>query len=247
MLRLSINQLKNLKKQKRENRFLLFLDNVKIIKDAIAAGLKPIAIIVEKEELNLWGEICPVYLADRKTIEQLSDSKTPQGVVCLTEYLQHIVEKPKTNFLVIDGLQDPGNVGTLIRTATACGFNFVYLIESVSPCNDKLIRSTVGTIFQNNVISLSRTEFTKKAKEWKLQLLKADMNGENVFDADFEKLTKNDVVGLVVGNEGQGVSKEVSSLCQHTVRIPMKEGVESLNASISGAIIMYQIAKNDMK
>ena len=91
MLRLSINQLKNLKKQKRENRFLLFLDNVKIIKDAIASGLKPIAIIVEREELNEWGEICPTFLADRKTIEQLSDSKTPQGVVCLTEYLQHIV------------------------------------------------------------------------------------------------------------------------------------------------------------
>ena len=240
MLRLSINQLKNLKKQKRENRFLLFLDNVKIIKDAIASGLKPIAIIVEKEELNLWGEICPVYIADRKTIEQLSDSKTPQGVVCLTEYLQHIVEKPKTNFLVIDGLQDPGNVGTLIRTATACGFNYVYLIDSVSPTNDKLIRSTVGTIFNSNVISLSREDFVKKAKEWKLSLLKADMNGDNVFD-----LKIAGQVGVVVGNEGQGVSKEISELCKTTVRIPMKEGVESLNASISGSIIMYQITKSD--
>lgn len=240
MLRLSINQLKNLKKQKRENRFLLFLDNVKIIKDAIASGLKPIAIIVEREELNEWGEICPTFLADRKTIEQLSDSKTPQGVVCLTEYLQHIVEKPKTNFLVIDGLQDPGNVGTLIRTATACGFNFVYLIESVSPCNDKLIRSTVGTIFNTNIISLSREEFVKKAKEWKLKLLKADMNGDNIFD-----LKIDEQIGVVIGNEGQGVSKEIASICTKVVKIPMKEGVESLNASISGAIIMYQIAKSD--
>ncbi len=247
MLRLSINQLKNLKKQKRENRFLLFLDNIKIIKDAIASGLKPITIIVEKEELNEWGDICPIYLADRKTIEQLSDSKTPQGVVCLTEYLPHMVEKPKTNFLVVDALQDPGNVGTLIRTATACGFDYVYLIDSVSPTNNKLIRSSVGTIFQNNIISLSRNDFIKKAKEWKLHLLKADTNGADIFETDFEKMTKNDFLGLVIGNEGQGVSKEISTLCQHTVRIPMKEGVESLNASISGAIIMYQIAKSNLK
>ena len=136
MLRLSINQLKNLKKQKRENRFLLFLDNLKIIKDAISGGLKPQLILVEKEEMNEWGDICPVYLADRKTIEQLSDSKTPQGVVCMTEYLPHVVENPKTNFLVVDSLQDPGNVGTLIRTATACGFEFVDLVDSVSPTYD---------------------------------------------------------------------------------------------------------------
>ncbi len=245
MLRLSINQLKNLKKQKRENRFLLFLDNLKIIKDAISGGLKPQLILVEKEEMNEWGDICPVYLADRKTIEQLSDSKTPQGVVCMTEYLPHVVEEPKTNFLVVDSLQDPGNVGTLIRTATACGFEFVYLVDSVSPTNDKLIRSTVGTIFQSKVISMSRADFIEKSKQWKLNLLKADMNGISVFDAGFEKSIKNGLIGLVVGNEGQGVSKEISALCKTTVRIPMKEGVESLNASISGAIIMYQIAKKD--
>lgn len=245
MLRLSINQLKNLKKQKRENRFLLFLDNLKIIKDAISGGLKPQLIIVEKEELNEWGDICPVYLADRKTIEQLSDSKTPQGVVCMTEYLPHVVEAPKTNFLVVDSLQDPGNVGTLIRTAMACGFEYVYLVDSVHPTNDKLIRSTVGTIFQSNVISMSHADFIEKAKQWKLNLLKADMNGISVFDAGFEKSIKNGLIGLVVGNEGQGVSKEISALCKTTVRIPMKEGVESLNASISGAIIMYQIAKKD--
>jgi TrmH family RNA methyltransferase len=245
MLRLSINQLKNLKKQKRENRFLLFLDNLKIIKDAISGGLKPQLILVEKEEMNEWGDICPVYLADRKTIEQLSDSKTPQGVVCMTEYLPHVVEEPKTNFLVVDSLQDPGNVGTLIRTATACGFEFVYLVDSVSPTNDKLIRSTVGTIFQSKIISITRAEFVNKAKTWKLNLIKADMNGSDVFKTDFENMGKNANLGLVVGNEGQGVSKEISALCKTTVRIPMKEGVESLNASISGAIIMYQIAKKD--
>ena len=80
----------------------------------------------------------------------------------------------------------------------------------------------------------------KKAKEWKLKLLKADMNGDNIFD-----LKIDEQIGVVIGNEGQGVSKEIASICTKVVKIPMKEGVESLNASISGAIIMYQIAKSD--
>lgn len=234
-----VSLIKELKKQKREKSSLLFLDNFKIIKDAISSGLKPRCILVSDESLNIWKDQL-VYKVDRQTIEQLSDSKTPQGVVCLIDYLQHIVEKPRTNFLVVDSLQDPGNVGTLIRTATACGFEYVYLLDSVNVTNSKLVRSSVGTIFQSNIISLSKNEFCSLAKEWDLTLVMADMDGENIFKTSFDG-----IVGVVVGNEGQGVCQQIANLCSKTVKIPMKEGVESLNASISGAIIMYEIAKND--
>ena len=137
MLKASINLIKDLKKQKRENSSLLFLDNVKIITDAISGGIQPKIILVEKEFLNKWGNICPVYLVDKKTIEQLSDCKTPQGVLCIAEYIQDIeMSTPNTNFLVIDGLQDPGNVGTLIRTATACGFKKIFLIDKIFSKHD---------------------------------------------------------------------------------------------------------------
>ncbi|MBQ8792362.1 MAG: RNA methyltransferase [Clostridia bacterium] len=242
MLRADNNLIKTLKKQKRENDSLLFLDNFKIIKDALNGGLKAKYIFLSNEEDNIFGKIdCPVYKVDKSTIEQLSDSKTPQGVVCIAEYTQHIVEKPKTNFLVLDRLQDPGNVGTLIRTACACGFEYVYLLDSVKPTNSKLIRSTVGTIFQEKVISMTSQDFIQKAKEWNLNLLVADMEGENIFN--FET---NQQIGLIVGNEGQGVSDELIKICTRKVRIPMKQGVESLNAGVSGAIIMYQIAKNNL-
>ena len=240
MLKASINLIKDLKKQKRENSSLLFLDNIKIIKDALNQNLKPKYIFVEDEKLNIWGDRFEIYKVDRKTIEQLSDSVTPQGVVCVIEYTQDIVVKPNTNFLVVDRLQDPGNVGTLIRTATACGFNYVFLIDSVKVTNSKLVRSSVGTVFQNNIFSLSMNEFISKIKEWDLPLVKADMEGENIFKQEFKS-----IVGVVVGNEGQGVCEEISNLCKYAIKIPMKEGVESLNASISGAIIMYQIAKNN--
>ena len=231
--------IKDLKKQKRENGFLLFLDNIKIIKDSIKNGIKPLCILVEDESLNLWNNY-NVYKVDRKTIEQLSDSKTPQGVVCVMEYPQYTVEKPDSNFVVIDKLQDPGNVGTLIRTATACGFNTIYLLDSVKLSNSKLVRSSVGTIFQSKIISLSSKDFIKYAKLWNLNLIKADMNGENIFNSKF-----NTNVGVVIGNEGNGVSPEISNLCNKSVSIPMKNNVESLNASISGAIIMYQISINN--
>ncbi len=238
--RASASLIKDLKKQKRENSSLLFLDNMKIIKDAINYGLKPLYIFVDDEKLNIWGDGEKVLKVDRKTIEQLSDSKTPQGVLCIAEYIPNIVKKPQTNFLVIDKLQDPGNVGTLIRTALACGFDNIFLVDSVRINNSKLIRSSVGTIFQAYVMEISTEDFILKFKEWDLSLIKADMKGENIFN-----FTYDGIVGLVIGNEGQGVSKEISQLCKYNISIPMKDKVESLNASISGAIIMYQLAKNN--
>ena len=241
MQKASNNLIKDLKKQKRENSYLLFLDNIKIINDSLKKGIKPIYILCESDKAYLFKDYEDiVYLVERKVIEQLSDSKTPQGVLCIAEYTPHIVEMPKTNFLVIDGLQDPGNVGSLIRTACACGFDSAYLIDSVKVTNSKLIRSSVGTIFNINVAELARKDFVKFAKINKLNLIKADMNGQNIFN-----YKTTDCVGVVVGNEGQGVSKEISDLCRNTVSIPMQNDVESLNAAVSGSIIMYELAKNN--
>ena len=86
MLKASNNLIKDIKKQKHENRYLLFLDNVKIIKDALKMGLKYKYLFLENDKLNIFDFQENVYLVDRKTIEQLSDSKTPQGVVCVVEY-----------------------------------------------------------------------------------------------------------------------------------------------------------------
>ncbi len=237
MQKASSNLIKDLKKQKREKSSLLFLDNHKIIKDAIAQGLKPLLLLCERE-IDFQID-CPVYLAERYQIEQLADSTTPQNVLCILEYTQHIVKKPQNNFLVLDSLQDPGNVGTLIRTAKACGFDSVFLIDSVKPTNSKLVRSTVGTLFTSKVYSMTKEEFIKLSQKWGLKLLVADMNGKNIFD-----FQSAETIGVVLGNEGQGVSPELRKICIETIKIPMKEGVESLNVAISGAIIMYQLAKN---
>ncbi len=232
------NFILTLKKQKRENKSLLFLDNVKIIKDAIKNNSIKIDCILTSLDSLPFDFDGKIFKTDDKTIEQLSDTKTPQKVLCIAYYTQDVVIAPKTNFLVLDGLQDPGNVGTLIRSAFASGFSFVYLVDSVKKSNAKLIRSSVGAVFDSKVFELSRDEFVAFSQKNNLNLLKCDMNGENIFNFKTDKQ-----VGVVIGNEGQGVSKEISNLCKQSVKIPMMPGIESLNAGVSGSIIMYEINK----
>lgn len=117
----------------------------------------------------------------------------------------------------------------------------MFLVDSVKITNSKLIRSSVGAIFKTKVISITRKNFINFAKSNSLQLIATDMDGENIFDFKCQGQ-----IGLVIGNEGQGVCDEMMSLCTNKVKIPMKPGIESLNASISGAIIMYQINKDSI-
>lgn len=234
----SKNFIANLKKQKHEKKSLLFLDNVKIIKDAISNNSIKVEHMLTSLDALPFEYAGEVLKVDDKTIDMLANTKTPQKVLCIAYLSQYIVEVPKTNFLVLDGLQDPGNVGTLIRTAKACGFEYIYLIESVKKTNDKLIRSSVGAIFDSKVFEMTREEFVDFAKENKLKLLICDMDGKNIFDCIF-----TEQVGVVVGNEGNGISKQMLEMCYQKVKIPMKAGIESLNAGVSGSIIMYEINK----
>lgn len=240
MEKASKNFILDIKKQKRENKSLLFLDNIKIIKDAIQNKSITIdCILTSLDNLPFKTETdAKIYKVEPSVLEQLANTKTPQKVLCIAYLTQNVVEKPKTNFLVLDGLQDPGNVGTLIRSAFACGFEYIFLVDSVRKENDKLIRSSVGAVFDSKVNQMTRKDFCDMAKKENFNLIMCDMNGQNIFETDITKQ-----VGVVVGNEGQGVSDEIANLCNMTVKIPMKQGIESLNAGVSGSIIMYEINK----
>jgi len=238
----STNLIKNVKKQIRENRHLLFLDNPKIIKDALESkNINPIVAFVTDETKN-FNLPCETYLVNEKILESMVDVKTPQGVCVMVEYIPHIVNVPTTNFLVLDTIQDPGNAGTLIRTALATGFDTIIMVDSVNVTNAKLVRSTVGAVFNTNIYEMTKHEFLTTMKEWNLPLLMADMDGENLFESEFKEQ-----IGVVVGNEGKGVCDEIASLCSHSIKIPMNKGIESLNAGVSGAIIMYHINKNKIE
>ncbi len=237
MQKASKTLVKNLKKQKRENDFLLFLDNYKIIKDAINSGIKPKLALITKD-FNQMAFDCETFVADESLLKELTDVKTPQNVCVIVEYTQDVLKTPKNHFLVLDGLQDPGNVGTLIRSALASGMERVFILSGVKPTNSKLVRSSAGAIFQIPIHAMEREDFCNFALKEKLNLIYADMQGKDIFSYSAKK-----PVGIVVGNEGNGVSKQLRNICEESVAIPMHSGIESLNAGVSGSIIMFELTK----
>lgn len=219
----------------------LFLDNPKTIEEASLLNLKIEYVLLDKTKKDYFIEkykflkFCKIVLVSNNVIEFLSTTKTPQGIIAIVKIEKSTDIKISGNCLVLDCLQDPGNLGTIIRSARGTSFKDIVLINCVSPYNQKVVRSTMGSIFfENYHFFSSPKDFVDFAKQNNISLVVADMSGENLYS--FEK-PKNKY-SIVIGNEGNGVSKEFleNSL---KVSIPMKNGLESLNASVACSILMY--------
>lgn len=163
----------------------------------------------------------------------LSDEKTPQGILCRVKIPTCALAAPKEKCLLLDGVADPGNVGTIIRTANAAGYEEVYLTEDCAdPYSPKSVRASMSGVFFTKIYRANRAEILSVLADTPVIL--ADMGGANVFSfcppARF---------ALAIGNEANGISDEVAKAATHTVKIPMQATQESLNAAISAGIIMY--------
>ncbi len=166
----------------------------------------------------------------------LSDEKTPQGVLCRVRIPQNEVLPQAGKCLLLDGVADPGNVGTILRTANAAGYGTVYLTEDCAdPYAPKSVRASMSGLFFTKVCRGSREALLEKIGS--APILVADMGGENVFSFAAPK-----AYTLVIGNEANGVSAQVRAAATHTVKIPMRETQESLNAAVSAGIIMYVLS-----
>ena len=143
--------------------------------------------------------------------------------------------------LVMDRIQDAGNVGTLMRSALGFGFNTVLLIDSADPYSPKVVRSCGGSIFNLQLCNTFEKELLGVIRKRNIPVFTADMNGTNLYDVhEFPE----DMI-LVVGNEGRGVSSSIKEASTDNISIPMTDSLESLNAGVSGSIIMSYI--NSMK
>lgn len=164
-------------------------------------------------------------------LQKLSGTKHPQGVVTICRKLHG--NKPTNKVLLLQGVQDPGNVGTLLRSALAFGFHTVVLDHSCDIYNDKVLRSTQGAIFRLNIIEEDTRRFMEKHPEY--QYIGTAMEGMKL-----EDIKPPHRFVLLLGNEGSGVQKETLSLCHNIVTIPM-QGTESLNVAVAGSIMMYHM------
>lgn len=221
----------DIKKQVKD-KTLIVLDTPKLIYDAMSRGIVPKYVFATDEQIN---NFLGATLVGKSIIDLFSEVKTNAGVVAFVDPIHKSQKPPQGNFLVLDRVQDPGNVGTLIRSALGANFKDIYLVDSAK-ISTKVIRASMGAAFEENIYSLTRDEFLKFAKEQNLKLISADMDGENIYET---KGLKN--VGIVLGNEGQGVCDEIANICQKTIKIPMNKSLESLNVGVSGSIIMFEI------
>ena len=163
----------------------------------------------------------------------LSDEKTPQGVLCRVKIPQTSLAAPTAPCLILDGVADPGNMGAIIRTANAAGYKEIYLVDGcVDAYAPKSVRASMSGIFFTKLYQGSREEILAAVQG--VPVIVADMQGESVF-----RFTAPEKFALVIGNEANGVSVEMRAAAKYTVKIPMEQTQESLNAAVSAGILMY--------
>lgn len=196
-----------------------------------------------KEVLCLESFECdfdvPITYISEEVMKKLTSMKSISNVIGVCK--KFISRGYGNRLVLLDGIQDPGNLGTIIRSAASFNFDTVVLgLNTVDLYNDKVIRSTEGMIFHQNVIQEDLSEFVKELKNNNYTIYTTDVNeGKIVSDIDFKQK-----IAIIIGNEGQGVS-DIKKYADEALYIPMNKKCESLNASVATSIIMYEVSKRD--
>lgn len=227
-------KLKEAKYQKSSNQVLV--EGWNIILEAEKIGLIEFVFCLEDDADRLL-ESTKVIVINEEIAKKMSDVETPQNVFAIVN-LKKAEINLQENILVLDQVQDPGNLGTLIRSAAAFGFeNVVIGHGTVSPYNSKVIRSAQGLIFQVNILQTEIVSFLNSLNNY--QIIMTNLH-DDALDHNVLKIEKN--VALVLGNEGTGISKTVLAIPHENVVIKMNKKVESLNVAVAGSIIMSKIS-----
>ena len=248
----NIRKLKEKKYRDLENCYII--EGIKLINEAIEAKAKIKKIVVceecindseiDKETLYEIAKYDMLYVT-KKIFELLTEVKTPQGIIAVVEKQSatNQIDYSQDIIIALDDLQDPGNLGTILRTADSANLNQIILSKnSVDVYNPKVVRSTMGAIFRINIIEVENlAETLKEIKKNKFKVMVTALDGkESIYEADYSKNV------IVIGNEANGVSAEVQKIADEKVIIPMLGKAESLNASVAASIIIYEYVRRKL-
>lgn len=231
----------------RDENGLFVAEGEKLAEELLASGYTAEFIVVrESSAVNIIDIVdkfsergVPVYIAPKHQFEQLCDTKTPQGIIAVVNQKEQTFF-PKESFIALDGIADPGNVGTIIRTADWFGIKQVVIgSECADGFNPKTVRSSMGSIFRVSVLYADDLAAFLKTKFKSVKTFGADLNAETLI----EKVKPTKQYGLVFGNESKGISSEVSSVLSSTYKIPGIGEAESLNVAVSVGISLYHFTK----
>lgn len=186
-----------------------------------------------------------VYLSS-EIVAVLSQTQSPQGIFAVIERKERsFMEKLDGNILLIDGVQDPGNLGTMIRTADAAGYQAVILGEgTVDLLNDKVIRSSQGSLWHLPIIKGNLNEWIPRLQASNYQVLATSLNQEAI---PYDQIRSSQKTAIIVGNEGRGVHSTWIQMADKSVYIPMPGKAESLNVAVATGILLFQFMKKDDK
>ena len=195
--------------------------------------------IICTEDTNLSLDIPTTYVT-YEIIKKLSEAKTPQTIIGVCKKIK---EKNIGNkILLLDDIQDPGNLGTIIRSSVAFHIDTIVLSpKTVDLYNDKVLRSSEGMIFNINIIKRDLPSFTEELKKKNYKIYGTNVNGGKVVsNINLEKQ-----YAIIVGNEGRGVDNNLLNMCDEHFYIPMDESCESLNVGVATSIILYELDKDN--
>ena len=183
----------------------------------------------------------PYEVVADSVFDAMAETVTPQGVLAIVKMPEYSLDKMLADagtLVLLENLRDPGNLGTIIRTAEAAGVSGVILSkESVDIYNPKVIRSTMGAVYRVPFLYAEDfMELLETLKKQNVRLLAAHLKGNKTFD----KADYSGKVGILIGNEANGLSDKAAELAEEKVLIPMAGSVESLNAAVAAALLMYE-------
>ena len=185
----------------------------------------------------------PAELVSDSVFEKISDTKTPQGVLAVAKQkhwqLQDLLQKERVTLFFLERLQDPGNLGTIIRCAEGAGVDGIILSPGCADVyNPKVIRSTMGSVLRVPIVAVSDWEETLcEAMAAQVELFAAHLQGT----CDYDQVAYPAKTGVLIGNEANGITEATAHVCDHLVKIPMEGKVESLNAAIAASVFMSEI------
>lgn len=229
-----------------ENAFVV--EGVRLAEEAAAAGW-PCHMVLYTAELSARGvALLPVFLAAGAQVEEVaphvlkasSDTQTPQGLLVVLQIQEKLLPQPLSLALILDQVRDPGNLGTILRTADAAGVQAVFLAPG---CADvyapKVVRAAMGAHFRLALKTSTWEEISLVCQQNRMQILLADAAGEHPYTS----VDLRQPVAFLIGGEAHGASPQAASLAHLRVRIPLADQVESLNAAAAAAILLFEAVR----
>ena len=224
-------------KKAREEAGLFVSDGTKLLAEAVKyyPGLETV-ILSDGVQAELPGYVRVIRIPG-DVMESISPMQTPQGALFLCRLPEKTSFEAKPGMLLLDGIQDPGNLGTMLRTADALGVPVALLEGCADPYSHKVVRSSMGAVFRRPVVQTTWTEVQSACKEANIPVAVTALSdrASDIRHADVRKMA------VIIGSEGQGVRKEILEQADAELIIPMTPHCESLNAAVAASIVMWQM------